>query len=1130
MKFRPITLVALLVCLLFLGFSDTASAQPATITVTPSGVANPLNFNNVPAGATSPAQTVSVSTTVATSITIQVSATSPWISVTPFFANVGTGNPTLLSVRANTQGLQQGSYQGFFNVAQSGTVVATVYVNLTVSGASQLSADPTSLAFTANQGATSGSPSSSVVTISSSGPVLNYSVSASTTDNHNWLLLNTTSGTTSGAGITVSVNPSGLPVGNYNGSILVQSTTTGDSTTVAVTLTVTATAALTVTPANPPPFLYQIGGTLPAAQQLLVSATNASSSFSVSLNPPVAWLVLGATGGSASPGSPFPITLNVAPQGFPPGTYQTQVIVTPFGGAPLSPVTITFVVSNNPILKLQFNSLSFTAPFGGASPADQTVGVTTTSGNGNVGFSISTDQSWLSVTSSASTTPATLTVHVSPTNLQVGSYTGNITIRPNNGDNYSQVIVVTFTIGSQSLLVAGPPLLVFSYQINQPPPQLQIVQVQSTGQPVNFTVTSSTTNCGQGWIMTNAGSTTASSGSPANIAVSIVTQGMQPGVCSGTVNVNYNSGTAALAIQIPVMVYVSNNAELAISLPIGFGNYTVVQGGTLGATSISLNSSDNNITPLSFGAFATSQGGNWLTLGFNTLTTPATISVQFNPTGLAAGTYNGNVQITSPSISGPVNIPVVLTVTPNVNVTATPPPPGPIVFTQAQGATPPASQTITLSSSGPGAAPNFVASVTQITGGNWLQVSPGSGTASGAITLTVLQNNLPVNTYNAQVTISLQGASTSSLVYNVTLNVTQQQTVTVTPNGALNFAFQIGSTTPASQKITVTSTGGSVNLQIGTTTITGGKWLKADVTSGRTPLDINVSVDPTGLIAGIYNGSITISAQGVLSNPIVINVSLTITAAPAPSILTITSNATNQAGPVAPGEIITIKGTSMGPTSPANGVLFRLNAVGAVDPILAGVRVLFNGTPGTPIFVSATQINVTVPYEVASFATANVIVEFNGIQSTAVQVRVTDVVLGLYTLNSTGSGQAAAVNGNLTYNGPPSTTTIPAPQGGIVTLYATGGGQSVPASVTGGVTGFGTLYRIPNNNNFTATVGGVPANIDFIGEAPGLVTGVIQINLHLGTGASGNALPVDIKYNGISILAGPSGAVTVAVQ
>jgi hypothetical protein len=45
---------------------------------------------------------------------------------------------------------------------------------------------------------------------------------------------------------------------------------------------------------------------------------------------------------------------------------------------------VTLVVSNNPLLKLQTNALSFNAQFTGAAPADQTVNVTTTTGTGNV--------------------------------------------------------------------------------------------------------------------------------------------------------------------------------------------------------------------------------------------------------------------------------------------------------------------------------------------------------------------------------------------------------------------------------------------------------------------------------------------------------------------------------------------------------------------------------------------------------------------------------------------------------------------------------------------------------------------------------------------------------------------------
>jgi len=41
------------------------------------------------------------------------------------------------------------------------------------------------------------------------------------------------------------------------------------------------------------------------------------------------------------------------------------------------------------------------------------------------------------------------------------------------------------------------------------------------------------------------------------------------------------------------------------------------------------------------------------------------------------------------------------------------------------------------------------------------------------------------------------------------------------------------------------------------------------------------------------------------------------------------------------------------------------------------------------------------------------------------------------------------------------------------------------------ITGFATLFRIPGN--VTASIGGVAANVEFIGEAPGIVTGVLLL-------------------------------------
>jgi uncharacterized protein (TIGR03437 family) len=140
-------------------------------------------------------------------------------------------------------------------------------------------------------------------------------------------------------------------------------------------------------------------------------------------------------------------------------------------------------------------------------------------------------------------------------------------------------------------------------------------------------------------------------------------------------------------------------------------------------------------------------------------------------------------------------------------------------------------------------------------------------------------------------------------------------------------------------------------------------------------------------------------------------------------------------------------------------------------------------------------------------------------------VSVAPVAPALYTLNSTGSGQAAAINQDGSFNGAGGNTgTKPASAGTIVSLYGTGGGITFPASVTGSVSPSNQLLVI--NGPASATIGGQSAKVQFIGAAPGLVTGILQINLVVPAGVSGNSLPVVVTVDGVASAGGP----TLAVQ
>jgi hypothetical protein len=54
--------------------------------------------------------------------------------------------------------------------------------------------------------------------------------------------------------------------------------------------------------------------------------------------------------------------------------------------------------------------------------------------------------------------------------------------------------------------------------------------------------------------------------------------------------------------------------------------------------------------------------------------------------------------------------------------------------------------------------------------------------------------------------------------------------------------------------------------------------------SGSTPGNVGVSIDATGLAAGVYTGSVSVSADGAGNTPLTVPISLTIASAGAPNL------------------------------------------------------------------------------------------------------------------------------------------------------------------------------------------------------------------------------------------------------
>jgi len=144
----------------------------------------------------------------------------------------------------------------------------------------------------------------------------------------------------------------------------------------------------------------------------------------------------------------------------------------------------------------------------------------------------------------------------------------------------------------------------------------------------------------------------------------------------------------------------------------------------------------------------------------------------------------------------------------------------------------------------------------------------------------------------------------------------------------------------------------------------------------------------------------------------------------------------------------------------------------------------------------------------------------DGISAPPLEVVITDVQPGIFTVGQNGVGQAAALLSGTAKLAAPGT---PASRGGYVELYATGlgpvdnaPGDGEPASLAA---------TSPVHIPVSVTLGGKPAQVVFAGLAPGTV-GLYQVNIKVPDDApTGDAVAVVIQQRNAV-----SNTATIAVR
>jgi uncharacterized protein (TIGR03437 family) len=211
-------------------------------------------------------------------------------------------------------------------------------------------------------------------------------------------------------------------------------------------------------------------------------------------------------------------------------------------------------------------------------------------------------------------------------------------------------------------------------------------------------------------------------------------------------------------------------------------------------------------------------------------------------------------------------------------------------------------------------------------------------------------------------------------------------------------------------------------------------------------------------------------------------------------------------GSIAAGELVTLFGNGLGPQQ---GVQTEATTNSPFPTQVAGVQVMFDGTPAPLLWVQDAQINLAAPWSVTG-PNAQVCVSYNNVTTNCLTLPVVPAAPGVFTVDG---AHAAALNQDGSIN----SAANPAAPGSIVSIFATGPGPITPPQADGSlvemplpvnelpVSLFPTCTEIPCG---VLNVPGPP--IFYAGPAPYLIAGASQINFQA------TPLPLSLSVGGTS--------------
>jgi uncharacterized protein (TIGR03437 family) len=398
---------------------------------------------------------------------------------------------------------------------------------------------------------------------------------------------------------------------------------------------------------------------------------------------------------------------------------------------------------------------------------------------------------------------------------------------------------------------------------------VQVLNISSANSlPFNWTLDISTSTGGS-WLNASSRSGSVPQGGASSVMLMVASSRLGAGTYRGTVTITATGATNSPQ-TVEVVLTVAGAAGAAIGLSQQYLNFQGVQGGA-NPPPQTLSISNVGSGTLSWSATAdTSSGGQWLRISSGLGTAPSTLTISADITGLAQGVYQGQVTLRNLTANETRIISVVLTVTKTQPILL--PTQTGFLFVGIEGSLVIGPQSFAIQNAGQGRM-DWQIQVNLPAGGDWLRVSPTSGTSDAAVsvaptvTLLVDPSKLRAGVSVGLLTITATGALNAPQTGIVLVNMLSRGSLpvgTINPLGVI-FTAATGASGALTQGISIASTGGQALQYLARTqTQAGGSWLSVTpeqgvLLSSAETAALSVQAQPSGLSTGVYVGSVILS-------------------------------------------------------------------------------------------------------------------------------------------------------------------------------------------------------------------------------------------------------------------------------